>query len=414
MKYFEVNLVLNGKKNVQYLKAANRIEAVEAVQKATGGTLLKVREVPMPLAVRFAQWREKLLETGGRRKVNIQEFAVFLRQLGVMTNAGISLRDALHEGIASTQDKQIRAIAVKAMEDIEAGLNLSDTLKQFEYEVGSISVALVTTGEMTGSLAESFTKLATILEKIKENRDNVKKSLRMPAISMAALMGAFIFLVMVVVPKFKGIFAKFGADLPLPTQLLLGTQEALAGYGLEIVMILVAGFLFHRRIYYQNDAYRYKVDGFLLRVYLVGRVTRLSMLQRFIMVKAELLRAGIPLTDALHTAAGTVDNRVLRETLFAVNVSIRRGASLAEALEETGLFERMVIQMVKSGEASGQLDVMLGRIADYYAMRFQAIVDNIGAIIEPALMIVVAAMVLLLALGIFLPMWDLAGAAQGR
>ena len=414
MKYFEVNLVLNGKKNIQYLKAKSKPEAVEIIQNSMGGTLLRIKEIPMPLNIRLADWREKFLEKIGRKKVNIQEFAVFLRQLGVMTNAGISLRDALSEGIASTHDKQIRAIAVKAMEDIEAGLNFTDSLRHFEYEVGSITIAMITMGEMTGSLAESFNRLAEILEKIKQNRDNVKKALRMPAISMTALIGAFVFLVLVVVPKFKGIFSKFGSDLPPPTRLLLGIEDILSSYGFYILLILVGGFLLHRRVYLQKERYRYKVDGFLLRIYLVGRVTRLSMLQRFMMVKAELLKAGIPLTDALVTAANTVENRVLREKLLAVNVAIQRGASLAEALDETALFERMVIQMVKSGEASGQLDVMLQRIADYYAMRFQSIVDNIGAIIEPMLMIVVAAMVLLLALGIFLPMWDLAGAAQGR
>lgn len=414
MKYFEVYLVLNGKKNVQYLKALSKIEAVEAIQNSTGGTLLKIREVPVPVGIRLEDLKDKLLEKVGRKKVNIQEFAVFLRQLGVMTNAGISLRDALLEGISSTHDKQIKKIAVKAMEDIEAGLNLTDSLKHYEYEVGGITIAMIRMGEMTGSLAESFNKLATILESIKQNRDNIKKALRMPLISLAALIGAFIFLVLVVVPKFKGIFAKFGADLPLPTRLLLNIEQILSGYGVFILIFLAGAYLTHRRFYFQKESYRYKVDRFLLRIYPVGIIIRLSMLQRFVMVMAELLKAGIPLTESLQTAAETVENRFLKETLFGVNATIRRGSSLAEALDETELFERMVIQMVKSGEASGQIDVMLGRIAEYYKTRFQSLVDNIGAIIEPMLMIVVAGMVLLLALGIFLPMWDLAGAAQGR
>jgi len=414
MKYFEANLILNGKKNVQHLKAESKMAAVELVQNTSGGTLLKIREVPLPLGIRMEGLKEAFFEKIGRKKVNIQEFSVFLRQLGVMTNAGISLRDALHEGIASTQDKQIREIAIRAMEDIEAGLNFTDSLKHYEYEVGSITIAMVKMGEMTGSLSESFQKLAEILENIKQNRDNVKKALRMPMISMTALTGAFVFLILVVVPKFKGIFAKFVADLPLPTQLLLGIEDVLSRFGLYLLFFLIVVYGVHKRFYYRNEVYRYKVDRFLLRVYLIGMITRISMMERFVMVMAELLSAGIPLTESLLTAANTVENRYLKEKLLGVNAAIQRGSSLAEALDETGLFERMVIQMVKSGESSGQLDVMLGKIADYYKTRFQSIIDNIGAIIEPVLMIVVASMVLLLALGIFLPMWDLAGAAQGR
>ncbi len=414
MKYFEVNIILNGKKKVLHLSAANRLEAVERIQNTTGGTLLKIKEIAVPLAVRFGWFKDAFLDKIGRKRVSLQEFTVFLRQLAVMTNAGISLRDALQEGANASADKQIRAIAVKAMEDIEAGLNFTDSLKNFEYEVGSITIAMVRTGEMTGQLSEAFEKLANILENIKLNRDNMKKALRMPTISLLALSGAFVFLIMVVVPKFKGIFAKFGADLPLPTQLLLGIESVLSSYGIYLLGAGLAAYFLHRRAYFSKESYRLEIDRRMLGVYLAGRITSLSTLERFTMVMAELMQAGIPLTDALATSANTVENRYLRETLLSLTATIQRGSSLAEAMEATGLFEQMVIQMVKSGEASGQLDVMLSKIADYYKARFQNIIDNITTIIEPLLMIVVAGMVLLLALGIFLPMWDLASAAKGR
>ena len=414
MKYFEVNIILNGKKKIFHLTASNRMEAVERIQNTTGGTLLKIRETSMPLGVRMAALKERFMEQVGRKKVNLQEFVVFLRQLAVMTNAGISLRDALSEGINSTADKQIRAIAVKAMEDIEAGLNFTDSLREYEYEVGGITLAMVRMGEMTGQLSESFEELANILENIQQNRDNMKKALRMPVISLLALAGAFVFLVMVVVPKFKGIFSKFGADLPLPTQLLLGIESFLSQFGLYLVLLLIGAFVAHRRAYQSREGYRLKIDRKILKLYLAGRIIKLSTLERFTMVMAELMKAGIPLTDALMTSAYTVENRYLRDTLLSLSGIIQRGSSLAEAMEETGLFEQMVIQMVKSGESSGQLDTMLGKIAAYYKARFQAIIDNITSIIEPMLMIVVAGMVLLLALGIFLPMWDLASAAKGH
>jgi len=414
MKYFEVNIILNGKKNVKYVKADTKLEAAHTIQTATGGTLLKIREVAIPLSVRLEELKEKISERLGRKKVNIQEFAVFLRQLGVMTNAGISLIDSLHEGISSTNDKQIKAIAMKATEDIEAGLNMTDSLKEYEYEVGSVTIAMIKMGEMTGHLSESFQKLADILENIKQNRDNMKKALRMPIISMVTLIGAFVFLIMVVVPKFKGIFSKFGADLPLPTQLLLSIESLFSNYGLFVLIGITGLFMFHKQLYAKNEQYHFKVDKTMLRIYLTGMILKMSMLERFIMIMAELLRTGIPLTTALETAASTVDNLYLKEKFISVGNAIQRGSSLAEGFEDTELFEHMVVQMVKSGESSGQIDVMLQKVAEYYKARFQAIINNISTYIEPMLMVIVAGMVLLLALGIFLPMWDLAGAAKGR
>jgi general secretion pathway protein F/MSHA biogenesis protein MshG len=414
MKYFEVDLVINGKKTQEFVKAENKLEAVEVVQNRTGGTILKVIEKEIPLSVKLEELKDKLRENFFKKRINIEEFAVFLRQLGVMTNAGISLREAFREGVASTNDKMIKKIASTAMEDIETGLGLTESFKKFKYEVGVVSIAIISTGEMTGTLAESFQKLADILENIKQNRDNMKKALRMPIISLIVLMFAFVFLVMVVVPKFKGIFAKLGSDLPLPTQVLLTTQSVLSHYGIFMLLFAVFIFFLHKRLHSSNQNYRLKSDKILLKIYLVGTIIKLSQLQRFTMVLAELLKSGITLTAAIDNAVETLENEYLRHKLLFVNDSIQKGSSLAEALEDTGLFERMIIQMIKSGESSGQIDIMLDKVATYYKSKFQMFIDNISAYIEPILMAFVAGMVLLLALGIFLPMWDLASAAKGR
>lgn len=414
MKYFEVNIILDGKKNTKFVKARTKMEAINNIQSATGGTLLKIKEVSAPFSVKLEEYKELIQNKLGKKKVKIQDFSIFLRQLAVMTNAGISLIDALHEGIASTNDKQVKNIAIKVTSDIESGLSMTEALSDYEYEVGSITIAMVKMGEMTGQLSEAFLKLASILENIKHNRDNMKKALRMPVISMIALVGAFVFLVMIVIPKFKGIFSKFGADLPLPTKILLGIESALSNYGLFILLGLAGLFAAHKHAYQNNEMYKYGFDKAILRVYLTGMIIRISSLERFIMIVAELLRTGIPLTTALETAASTVDNLYLKEKFVSIETAIQKGSSLAEALRDTALFEHMVIQMTKSGESSGQIDIMLKRVADYYNTKFQSIINNISTFIEPILMVVVAAMVLLLALGIFLPMWDLSSAVQGK
>lgn len=412
MKYFEISVISHGKKGLHYLKAANKMEALNIARANMTGMVLRVKEVPLPLSVRVEELKERISKAMGGKEVDLQKFVVFVRQVSVMINAGISLRDALSEGVDATDDKRIRMIAAKAMEDIEAGLSFSDSLKQYEREVGSITVAMVELGEKTGALAESLDSLATMLEEVKTNRTKMKKAMRMPIMSLAAMAIAFVVLIVLVVPKFKKVFAKFGADLPLPTQILLMAEHALSNYGLFILAGLAGLAFAHGFARRKNHGYRFKTDKYMLRIYLIGTIQNLAMLGRFMMVFGELVRAGVPLTEALNTASGTIENLYLKEKLEEVNVNIARGNSLAAALDESKLFESMSIQMVKSGESGGELDQMLRKVADYYKMRFQNIIDNIATYIEPMLMLVVAGMVLMLALGIFMPMWDIASAAK--
>ena len=412
MKYFEMTAIINGKKTQFHMKAPNKMEAMNIARNSGAGMVVKVSEVAMPLSERIESVKEWFADKVGQRKVNTQEFIVFIQQVAVMTNAGISLREALGEGLSSTEDKQIKAIATQAMEDIEAGLSLSDSLRKFQHQIGSIALTMVDLGEKTGALSESLGKLAKILEEIQENRSKMKKATRMPMISIGAMIVAFVVLIMLVVPKFKNIFAKLGADLPMPTKVLLGLEYLFSNYGVLIIAALFSLFVAHLQVYRRNDRYKMWVDRRYLKIHLIGSITRYAMFGRFMMVFSELIRAGIPLTEALSSARATIDNVYIKDKLRNVEISIQRGNSLAEALRDLGLFENMVIQMVKSGESGGELDKMLGKVADYYKTKFQHMVDNISSLIEPLLMALIAGMVLMLALGIFMPMWDLSSAVK--
>ena len=165
-----------------------------------------------------------------------------------MTNAGISLRDSIYEAVTSTKNKQIKQIGKRAKDDIEAGLSLSDSLSHYQYEVGIITIAMIKMGEVTGTLGDSFIKLALMLDEIKANKDSLKKALKMPLISLSVLIIAFIFLITVIVPKFKKIFSKLGSDLPAPTQLLLFLEHTLSSYGIFILIGLGVGFIIHSNI----------------------------------------------------------------------------------------------------------------------------------------------------------------------
>jgi general secretion pathway protein F len=226
---------------------------------------------------------------------------------------------------------------------------------------------------------------------------------------------AFAILILVVVPKFKDIFARFGAELPLPTKILLGIENVMSNYGLYVLLGLFFLVYLVIYLYKSNDGFKYSVDHLLIhpRFYLVNKVIFFSTMYNFTLVFGELVRAGIPISEALETAEGMVKNEAIREKIGTVRANIGRGKSLAESFEETGLFENMLLQMIVAGESGGQLDAMLGKVSDYYDMRFQDIIDNLATYIEPILLVFIAGLVLLLALGIFMPMWDLGKAVKG-
>ena len=167
-------------------------------------------------------------------------------------------------------------------------------------------------------------------------------------------------------------------------------------------------------MYKQNDDFKYKFDKFMLKVYLINKIIFYSTMNRFNLIFTELVRAGIPIADALETATLTVENQDIHDKLATIRLAVSRGVSLTEAFRDTQLYESMLIQMLSAGEKGGAIDAMLEKITDYYKAKFSDLVDNISSYVEPIMLLFMAGMVILLALGIFMPMWDLGNAVQGR
>ena len=238
--------------------------------------------------------------------------------------------------------------------------------------------------------------------------------MRYPITVMSAMAIAFIVLMMYVVPKFREIFEQLGADLPTPTIILLGIESALSNYGLYMLIGLIATIFIMKHLYKTNQDFKYGFDKFLLKVYLINKIIFYSTMNRFNLIFTELVRAGIPIAEALETATLTVDNQEIHDKLATIKIAVQRGISLTEAMRDTELYESMLIQMLSAGERGGAIDAMLEKVTDYYKAKFSDLVDNISGYIEPIMLLFMAAMVILLALGIFMPMWDLGNAVQGR
>ncbi len=414
MKYFTATILSKGKKTEQSFYAENKKEAHYLAKIKFSGMILKINESSPPLEDQLRHLKETILSNVRKKKLKQDALIAAIRQLAVMTNAGLSIHDSLKEIADATTDRVLENVLGTMAEDINAGHSLSASAHKFRFELGNLSLAMIELGEKTGNMAEALHKLADMLEEIRRNIIKFKKAMAYPRNVMIAMAIAFTILISYVVPQFKTIFEQLHADLPVPTKILLFLEHLFNTYGLYVLAgIIVFVFVFRYALNHNRD-FRYKWHQFLLRVYLIKDIIMYATLNRFTLVFSELVRAGIPIAEALETSVAMIDNLPLQEKLLTVRQTVEKGGSLHAGLSETGLFENMIIQMISAGETSGQLDSMMQKVMEYYKMRFDAIIDGLSEAIEPVMLLIIAAMVVLLALGIFLPMWEMGNAVQGR
>ncbi|MDD2266462.1 type II secretion system F family protein [Sulfuricurvum sp.] len=414
MKYFIATILTKGKKVEHGFYAENKKEAHYLAKIKFSGMILKMAESSPPFKDQLRHFKESLFANIKKRKLKQDSLIASIRQLAVMANAGISIHDSLKEIADATTDKTLQIVLGTLADDINSGHSLSHSARKFSFELGNLSLAMIELGEKTGNMAEALHKLADMLEEIRRNIIKFKKAMAYPRNVMIAMAIAFTVLISYVVPQFKTIFEQLHAELPLPTKILLFLEHLFNTYGLYVVaFIFIFIFTFKYMIDHYRD-FRYKWHVFLLHVYLIKNIIMYATLNRFTLVFAELVRAGIPIAEALETSIAMIDSLPLQERLYTVRSTVEKGGTLHNGLAETGLFENMIIQMISAGESSGQLDAMMQKVMEYYKMRFDAIIDGLSEAIEPIMLLMIACMVVLLALGIFLPMWEMGNAVQGR
>lgn len=414
MKYFIATILTKGKKEEHGFYAEDRKHASELTKLKYSGIVIKIAEAEEPFEAKFKRMKNDLLKNVKKKKIKPDSLIAAIRQLAVMTNAGISIYDSLSEIAKSTNDEALKTVFSKLAEDINSGQALSKSMEQFHFELGNLTIAMVQLGEKTGNIDEALYSLADMLEEIRANVVKFKKAMAYPRNVMIAMAIAFTVLISYVVPQFKSIFEDLKAELPLPTQILLTLEHLFNNYGLYVLAVLFASFVTFKYIINNNKNARYGWHQMLLKTYLIKNIIMFATLSRFTLVFSELIRAGIPIAEALDTSISMIDNLPLKEKLLSVRGTVEKGGTLNKGLEETGLFENMIVQMVSAGEDSGTLDAMIKKVAEYFKMRFDAIIDGLAEAIEPVMLLLIACMVILLALGIFLPMWDMGNAVQGR
>ena len=412
MKYYKATFIFKGKQEETIIKSFDKAEAIIDAKKLGKGLLVKIEEIPMPIDEKIKVFKDIFKNKFLRKKINYPAYISAIRQLAVLLKAGISLKDSLEDIANNTQDLLIKEIFSHAADAIDSGKSLSDVFRDYEAYVGGISLAMVRLGEQTGDLVYALENLADIYENMYENRRKMVKALRYPIITLVAIAGAFTFLILIVVPKFKAMFEQLKADLPLPTKILLLMEKILSHYGFLVLATLMLTIVTITYLYKISYEFKVKMDKVLLKTYLIGKIIEFSSLHRFLMTLSSLLKSGIPLVDALKISESIIGNEIIKNKIKEVINGINQGRSFTETITEQQLFNFIALRMISAGEESGELDSMLESAANYYEDRFQDIIDNMQAAIEPIMMTVIGGLVLLLALGIFMPMWDLANAAK--
>ena len=412
MKYFKIIYKRGNKRFSTVLESENKIEAMEKFFEMELGVLVKIQEISKPLEQSFQELLAKYNNPIGRGSVNQERLIALLDQMAIMLDAGLPLNYALGEVTKNQKDRALKAIFEKVLNDIESGKGFYDSVFPFQKQLGNLTVALIQLGEETGQIANSLTHLSGILQDILDNRRKFKKATRYPLVVITAMAIAFSIVIIFVIPQFKAIFESAKMQLPLPTRFLLWLEHALRVYGPYIIaggISLAVGISY---FYKKSDKVHMFLDKLILKIYIIGKATFFAMVSRFVYVFNVLTEAGIPMLKSLHIASGIIDNVYIKQKVDRIGAAIEEGKSLNQGFEETKLFENMVVEMIKAGEMGGGLEKMLQKVVKIYKDRFSYIVDNISTLIEPILLGAIAGFVLVLALGIFLPMWNMVDMAN--
>jgi type II secretory pathway component PulF len=340
------------------------------------------------------------------RRASLGELIVFTRQLMVLQRAGVPILSSLDSIREQTQNKYFKEIISQISRSIESGESLSDTLSKFPEIFSDIYVSMIRAGEAAGILDEVLDRLGTLLEYELDLRMKIKQATRYPVLVLIVLSLAFIFAVLFIIPKFAELFSSFKVPLPLPTRFLIGLNFVLANFGGYIIIALAILFIPFRYLV-RAKGFRSFVDTAKLKIPVLGPLFLKIAMSRFNKTSSMLIASGIPLLNTLTIVKGTVGNKIVADSIEVIKEGIGKGEGMAVPMKLTGLFPAIVVQMVKIGEDTGKIDYLLLRVSEYYDGQIDYTVKNLAALIEPFLLLILGALILLLALGVFMPMWNL-------
>ena len=341
-----------------------------------------------------------------RQKVEHMDVLLFSRQIYTLLRAGVPIMRALAGLQESSTNSAMRGVLQDVRESLDSGRELSLSLARHPKVFSPFYLSMVRVGEMTGRLEEVFIRLFDHLAFERFMKDQVKSALRYPSFVVAAMALALVVVNIFVIPAFAKVFKGFGAELPFMTRLLIGFSDFMLNWWHALLLgIITAAFAFNA--WRKTRKGRYDWDRFKLKIPIAGKIVRKATLARFAASFALASRSGVPIIQALTNVAETVDNAYIADKVEKMRDGVERGESILRTSIAAGVFTPVVLQMIAVGEESGALDDMMKEVADMYQSEVEYELKTLAQQIEPILIISLGIMVLILALGIFLPLWDL-------
>ncbi|QSX42723.1 type II secretion system F family protein [Shewanella cyperi] len=396
-------------RNAQGQQVTGQLEATS--EHAAADQLLARAVIPLELTATKSR-QGFSLEKLFARQVSLDELQIFTRQMYSLTRSGIPILRAIAGLSESSHSARMKEALQDISEQLTAGRSLSSAMNQHPDVFNALFVSMVHVGENTGKLEDIFLQLSGYIEREQETRRRIKSAMRYPIFVLIAIAIAMVILNIMVIPKFAEMFSRFGADLPWATKLLIATSNLFVHYWFLLLLGLL-GVIIGIRYWHASEQGEKQWDQWKLHIPAVGSIIERSTLARYCRSFAMMLSAGVPMTQALSLVADAVDNAFMHDRIVGMRRGIEAGESVLRVSNHSQLFTPLVLQMVAVGEETGQIDQLLNDAADFYEGEVDYDLKNLTAKLEPILIGIVAGIVLILALGIYLPMWDMLNVVKG-
>ena len=373
----------------------------------TGVTPVEIRDASRPTSLTVGDlWRR----LGGGRPTT-KDLVLFCRQMYTITRTGLPLLKGMQGLMETTHNDVLRDALVDIIGSLESGRVLSQSLARHPQIFSALFISIVEIGEATGTMETSFLRMYEYLSTDQDIRSRVKSAIRYPLIVVAAIGAAMAIITVFVIPAFEPIFRALGDHVPLPTRIIMGVSGFVANQWPLLLLAIAAAFA-GAGMYLRTPAGRLAWDRIKLDIPVTGVIVRNAALARVTRSLAVALEAGLPINETLRSIKGSIGNTWLAGKLHSLSAGVERGESLSMTARGSALFTPLVLQMITLGEETGALPELLNESADFYKREVDYDLENLSAALEPILIVAVGAMVLVLALGVFLPMWDMVARAR--
>ena len=344
-------------------------------------------------------------------KVTLDDLSMFCRQMHALTRSGMPIVRAI-TGLAETSKNETLAEVLHDIaSNLVTGMALATAMRKHDDIFSDIFISMIHVGESTGKLDDAFKKLIDHVELERETRSRIKQAMRYPLTVVLSIATALMIINLFVIPQFSKVFKKLGADLPVPTQILIATSEFTLAYWWLMLIVSVGGVFGFLR-YIGTEKGELWWDRVKLKLPLIGKIFEKIALSRFARSFAMMSESGVPILQGLNIVGATIGNKHISSSIEEMRRGIERGDSLARTAAASGMFTPLILQMIAVGEETGSVDQLLHDVADFYEEEVDYELKNLSQAIEPILLVFMGGLVVILALGVFLPMWELSSAMR--